>query len=312
MDTSKARVSYQVYRILAVVIIVVGAGLMVPRFASYANLLNLTRQVFLLTLIAYGISLSMLVAGLDLSVGSVAALSSCLAATFISEGNVLLGIAVGLAVGTLCGLFNGFLIAKLKLPDFIMTFSMMYIARGLALTYTQGESIYGFPGRFTWIGKSFIGPIPMPAIFSVIIMLLLYFLMTRTTFGRTTYAVGVSKPAAEFSGLSVSKNLIQIYGLSGFLAGLAGLIFIARFNSADANLGPLWPLDGIAVCVIGGVTFFGGEGNILGLLLGGIVMATINNCVNLLAIPPRFQDFFVGFIIILAVAVDHYTKTRKH
>jgi ribose/xylose/arabinose/galactoside ABC-type transport system permease subunit len=142
-------------------------------------------------------------------------------------------------------------------------------------------------------------------------MILLYLLMTKTTFGRTTYAVGVSKDAAEFSGLSVPKNLIQIYTLSGFMAGLAGLVYIARFNSADANLGPLWPLDGIAVCVIGGVTFFGGEGSILGLLLGGIVMAVINNCVNLLGIPPRFQDFFVGFVIILAVAIDHYTKTRK-
>jgi ribose transport system permease protein len=312
MDISKVRISYQVYRILAVLVIFAAASLIIPRFASYANILNLTRQIFLLTLIAYGISLSMLIAGLDLSVGSVAALSSCLAATLISKGNVIWGIGAGLTVGTICGLLNGFLIAKLKLPDFIMTFSMMYIARGLALTYTQGESIYGFPDSFTWIGKSFIGPIPMPAIFSLIVMVSLYFLMTRTTFGRTTYAVGVSKEAAKFSGLSVSKNLIQIYGLSGFLAGVAGLIFIARFNSADANLGPLWPLDGIAVCVIGGVTFFGGEGNILGLLLGGIVMATINNCVNLLGIPPRFQDFFVGFVIILAVAIDHYTKSRRY
>ena len=311
METPKIRISYQVYRVVAVLIIIAAAAFFVPRFASSANIYNLTRQIFLLTLIAYGISLSMLVAGLDLSVGSVAALSSCLAATLISNGNVLLGVAVGLAVGTLLGFANGFFIAKLKLPDFIMTFSMMYIARGLALTYTQGESIYGFPRSFTWIGKSFVGPIPMPAIISAIVMILLYLLMTKTTFGRTTYAVGVSKDAAEFSGLSVPKNLIQIYTLSGFMAGLAGLVYIARFNSADANLGPLWPLDGIAVCVIGGVTFFGGEGSILGLLLGGIVMAVINNCVNLLGIPPRFQDFFVGFVIILAVAIDHYTKTRK-
>jgi ribose/xylose/arabinose/galactoside ABC-type transport system permease subunit len=150
-----------------------------------------------------------------------------------------------------------------------------------------------------------------PAIISLAVLVGLYLLMTKTTFGRTTYAVGVSKDAARFSGLSVARNLVQVYTLSGFLAGLAGVVFIARFNSADANLGPLWPLDGIAVCVIGGITFFGGEGNILGLLLGGLVMAVINNCVNLLGIPPRFQDFFVGFVIILAVAVDHYFRTRK-
>jgi ribose transport system permease protein len=302
--------SYNWYRIAVVFIILAAASLLVPRFASYANLLNLTRQVFLLCLIAYGICLSMLVAGLDLSIGSVAALSSCLAATWIAKGDVVIGILIGLAAATFLGLVNGLLISGLKVPDFIMTFSMMYIARGLALTYTQGESVYDFPRSFTWIGKSFVGPIPMPAVISFVVLLALYWLMTKTAFGRTTYAVGVNKEAARFSGLSVKKNLIQVYTLSGFLSGLAGLVFIARFDSADANLGPLWPLDGIAVCVIGGITFFGGEGNVLGLLLGGLVLAVIDNCVDLLGIPPRFQDFLGGFVIILAVAIDHHVRRR--
>jgi len=298
-------------RLIGLLVIIVAGYLFVPRFLSYTNVVNLIRQTFLLTLIAYGMTLSMLIGGLDLSLGSVAALSSVLAATFISHGNVLLGLLTGLAVGGCCGLINGFFIARFKLPDFIMTFSMMFIARGLAMTYTKGESIYGYPRSFLWIGKSFVGPIPTPVIISALFLVLLYFLLNWTTFGRTTYAVGVSKEAAHFSGLSVAKKLTRIYTICGLLAGAAGLIYIARLNSAEAEMGFMWPLEAIAVSVIGGISFAGGEGNILGLVLGGIVMAIINNCLNLLGIPPRLQDFFVGFVIILAVTVDHYSKRKE-
>lgn len=311
MELSGSRIWSKSNRFIGLLIIIIMAYLLVPRFLSYTNVINLVRQTFLLTLIAYGMALSMLIGGLDLSLGSVAALSSVLAATFISQGNVILGIVVGLSVGGACGLCNGLLIARFRLPDFIMTFSMMFIARGLAMTYTKGESIYGYPKSFLWIGKSFIGPVPAPVIISALLLVLLYFLLNRTTFGRNTYAVGVSKEAARFSGLSVPRKLVQVYTIGGLLAGLAGLIYIARLNSADAEMGFMWPLEAIAVCVIGGISFAGGEGNLLGLVLGGIVMAIINNCLNLLGIPPRFQDFFVGFVIILAVTIDHYSKRRE-
>ncbi len=311
MNLSGSKIWSQFNRVIVLMLIIVVAYLFVPRFLSNTNIVNLVRQTFLLTLISYGMGLSMLVAGLDLSIGSVAALSSCLAATFIARENVLLGILVGLGVGGVCGLVNGVFIAKFKLPDFVMTFSMMFIARGLAMTYMQGESIYGYPKSFIWVGKSFLGPIPTPVIISALLMAVLYFFLNRTTFGRTLYAVGVSKEAARFSGLSVPKKLIQIYSLSGLLAGFAGLVYIARMNSAEAEMGSLWPLEAIAVCVIGGISFSGGEGNLLGLFLGGITMAIINNSINLLGIPARFQDFFVGFIIILAVVIDHYSKRRE-
>lgn len=298
------------YRLGAVAVILAAAWILVPRFGTESNLINLLRQAFLLALVATGVSLSMLVAGLDLSIGAVAALSSCLAATVIVQGHVALGILVGLAVGALGGLLNGMMIAKLKLPFFIMTFSMMFIIRGLALTYTQGTSIHGFPGRFTWLGKSFVGPIPMPVVLGVAVLGLLHLVLTKTTFGRITYAVGANAEAARFSGLSADRNIIQVYALSGLLASLSGLIYIARLNAADADLGMMWPLEGIAVAVIGGIAFSGGEGNILGLVLGGIVMAVVGNCVNLLGLPARFQDFFIGFVIILVVLIDHVTQKR--
>jgi len=298
------------YRLGAVAVILAAAWILVPRFGTESNLINLLRQAFLLALVATGVSLSMLVAGLDLSIGAVAALSSCLAATLIVHGHVALGIMAGLAVGALGGLMNGIMIAKLKLPFFIMTFSMMFIVRGLALTYTQGTSIHGFPASFTWLGKSFVGPIPMPVVVGAAVLGLLHLVLTKTTFGRITYAVGANAEAARFSGLAADRNIIHVYALSGLLASLSGLIYIARLNAADADLGMMWPLEGIAVAVIGGIAFSGGEGNILGLVLGGIVMAVVGNCVNLLGLPARFQDFFIGFVIILAVLIDHLTQKR--
>ena len=291
-------------------VILAAAWILVPRFGTESNLINLLRQAFLLALVATGVSLSMLVAGLDLSIGAVAALSSCLAATLIVHGHVALGILSGLAVGALGGLMNGVMIAKLKLPFFIMTFSMMFIVRGLALTYTQGTSIHGFPASFTWLGKSFVGPVPMPVVVGAAVLGLLHLVLTKTTFGRITYAVGANAEAARFSGLAADRNIIHVYALSGLLASLSGLIYIARLNAADADLGMMWPLEGIAVAVIGGIAFSGGEGNILGLVLGGIVMAVVGNCVNLLGLPARFQDFFIGFVIILAVLIDHLTQKR--
>lgn len=298
------------YRVAAVAAILVVAWIVVPRFGTESNIINLLRQAFLLALVATGVSLSMLVAGLDLSIGAVAALSSCLAATLIVQGHVGLGILAGLLIGGLAGMLNGVMIAKLRLPFFIMTFSMMFIIRGLALTYTQGTSFHGFPRSFTWLGKSFLGPVPMPVIVGAVVLGLLHLLLTKTTFGRITYAVGANLEAARFSGLAADRNLIQVYALSGLLASLSGLIYIARLNAADADLGMMWPLEGIAVAVIGGIAFAGGEGNILGLILGGIVMAVVGNCVNLLGLPARFQDFFIGFVIILVVLIDHVTQKR--
>jgi len=299
------------YRILFVAGVFAVAAIFVPRFIHPMNMINLIRHIFLLCLLGYGMSLSMMIGGLDLSIGSVAALSSVFAATVIATGNVFLGVLTGIAIGGVLGFLNGFMISKFKLPDFIMTFSMMYIARGLALTYTQGQAIYNFPDSFTWLGKGFLWHIPVPAILSLGVLAIMIFLLHKTVFGRGLYAVGAGKEAARYTGINVRKKITQVYALSGLLAGLAGLIFISRLNSASAEMGENWPLEAIAVCVIGGVSFSGGEGKIVGLLLGGVVMAVISNCINLLGIPPRFQDFFTGFVIIVAVAVDHYTKRQE-
>lgn len=297
-----------VYRIVGFVIIFVCASVFVPRFLTAQNILNLIRQVFLLTLVSYGVALSLLVKGLDLSVGSVAALSSCLAATLISNGQVTLGIGVGLAMGALCGLANGFLITGLGVPDFITTFSMMYVARGLAYTYTGGGATYRFPSSFLWLGKGYIGLFPVVIVVSLALMLVIHLLLRKTVFGKEIYATGMNKVAAVYSGISVRRVVTAVYVLSGLLAGFAGLTYVARMNAAAADLGGMWSLQAVAACVIGGITFEGGEGSILGLILGASVIEIISNCVNLLGIPSRMQDFVLGFMIITVVALDYYIK----
>lgn len=299
------------YRFITLLLFVALAIVFVPRFASQANLLNLTRNIFLLCLMGCGMALSMLIGGLDLSLGSVGALSSVLGATLIAGGHISLGVAVAIAVGAAIGFLNGFMISRFKLPDFIMTFSMMYIARGLALTYTQGQATYNLPRSFLWIGKGFVGPIPVPVIISLIVLLILFLALKYTTFGRGLYAVGANKKAALYSGISVPRKQIQAYTISGLLAAVVGLIYVARLNSANADLGQSWTMDAIAVCVIGGISFAGGEGNFLGLLMGGTVIGIIDNCINLLGVPSRFQDFFMGLVVVLTVTADHYAKKRQ-
>lgn len=303
--------STYLYRLLGVFLILLVASLLVPRFLHINNISNLIRQIFLLTLISYGVSLSLLIKGIDLSVGAVAALSTCVAANFISNGNVAFGIIAGLLMGGLCGFANGILITKFMIPDFITTFSMMYIARGLAFTYTKGGSIYSFPKVFTNFGKGFIGSVPVPVVISIFLMIILYFILKKTVFGKEIYATGVNKKAAIYSGVRTDRVIIKVYTIAGILAGLAGLVFIARLNSADAVLGETWSLQAVAACIIGGITFEGGKGSVLGLIIGALVISVINNCINLLGIPSRFQDFFLGFMIICVVSLDYYMKKRK-
>ena len=311
MNLKHIKDSDWLYRIVFMIAVILLALLFVPRFSTPANLMNVFRQVFLMCLVAYGMTFALLVAGIDLSIGSIAALSCVVGAPFIASGNVFLGVLVVLLVALGLGMINGAIIAWFNVPDFIMTFSMMYIAKGLALTITQGTSIYNFPKYYKWIGKGFIGIVPIPAILSIIIVIILSFLMKRTTVGRSIYAVGCSKDASLYSGFEVKKIMTSVYALSGLLAGIAGLVYIARLNSADAELGKNWPLEAIAVCVIGGVSFSGGKGNFPGLLIGGVIMAIIMNSVNLIGMPSRFQDFFVGFVIIFVVSIESLSQKVK-
>ncbi|MCJ7788804.1 MAG: ABC transporter permease [Candidatus Atribacteria bacterium] len=280
------------------------ASIFVPRFLQTMNLINIFRQGALIFSFSVAMTLCMLIGGLDLSVGAVASLSAVYAATFIRSGNIFTGILVGLIIGMVCGIFNGIIISKFKLPHFIMTYGMLKVAQGLALNYTKGEFISGFSDSFRWLGISKIGFIPIPVIISMILLIIFLFITYRTVLGRSIYAVGANNKAALFSGIPVDRTIIYIYGLSGLLSAFAGIIFIARLGSATGIMGETWPLQAIAAVVLGGTSFSGGEGSIGGTAFGAMSIAIIYNILNLLGISTSWQNFVVGFVIVIMVTFN--------
>ncbi len=284
------------------------AAIFVPRFTISLNLVNVFRQGALIFSFSIGMTLAMLIGGLDLSIGAVASLSTVYAATFIRDGNVIIGIIVGLGIGLACGVFNGTIISKFKLPHFIMTYGMMKVANGLALNYTRGEFIYGFSDSFRWIGIGRVGIIPVPVIISTVLLVTFLFISYRTVLGRSIYAIGDSNKAALFSGIPVDRNTIYTYGLSGLLSAMGGIIFIARLGSAEGVMGETWPLQAIAACVLGGTSFAGGEGSVSGTAFGALSVAIIYNILNLLGVAPSWQHFVVGFVIVAVVSFNFIGK----
>ncbi len=282
-----------------------------PRFLTTYNLLNVLRQASLLAIISFGMTLTMITGGLDLSVGSVVALSSCVAATFLVRGHTLAGILSGVGVGALCGAVSGLVIARLALPPFVVTYGMQRVARGLALAYTGGLSIYGFSNAFRWIGTGFLFRIPAPVIAISIIFVVLFLVMKYTVFGRAVYAVGASATTARFSGIKVHRTLFWTYLASGVLSGVAGIIYIARVNAAEPVIGELFPLDAIAASVIGGTPFSGGEGGIGGTVLGAIIIAVLQNGLSLLGVSSHWQVFTSGLVIVIAVLLDMVIRRRR-
>jgi len=278
--------------------------LFIDRFTNTTNLINVFRQGALIFSFSVGMTITMLLSGLDLSIGAVGALASVIAATFIQSGNVILGVVAGLLIGTLSGLLSGVAIAKFGVPSFIMTFSMMKIANGLALEYTQGQSIYGFSNSFRFIGVGSIGSLPMPLVINFVVLVILAFVLSKTVYGRSVYAVGNSRNAARFSGISYQFTLIAGYAIAGFFSAFAGLLLIARLGSAECVMGESWPRQAIAASVLGGVSFAGGRGSIVGTAFGSLCVAILYNILNLSGVESSWQEFFLGFIILAVIALD--------
>lgn len=276
----------------------------IDRFTTSTNLINVFRQGALIFSFSIGMTVTMLLSGLDLSIGAVGALSSVIAATFIKTGNVMLGVMVGLLIGTVLGLMSGVAIARFGVPSFIMTFSMMKIANGLSLEFTQGQAIYGFSNSFRFLGIGDVGPFPMPLVINFFILLFLAFVLSKTVFGRSVYAVGNSRNAAKFSGISYQFTIASGYAIAGFFSAFAGLLLIARLGSAEGIMGEGWPRQAIAASVLGGVSFAGGKGSIVGTAFGALCVAILYNILNLLGVESSWQEFFLGFIILSVISLD--------
>jgi len=276
-----------------------------PAFSSLDNLLNIVRVASILTLLSTGLTLVVLVAGIDLSIGSVLALSGCIAASLIRFGYSLpIAMAAGTGAGILCGLANGAMIVFIGIPSFIATFGMLWIAEGWGLNLMKAEIIYGFSPQFRFLGAGYIAGIPFPVILMVITAFIIYFILNRTVFGRSIYALGANPSAAIFAGVKHKKLQIICYALSGGFAGFSGIIYVSRVNAAQAGMGAPMLLLALTAVVMGGNSLLGGEGGIERTIIGALIIATVQNALNLLGIHSYWQNFVLGVILITAVVSD--------
>ncbi|MCH7613499.1 MAG: ribose ABC transporter permease [Candidatus Marinimicrobia bacterium] len=279
---------------------------------TISNLLNVAQQTSINAIIAVGLTFVIITAGIDLSVGSILAFSGVVLASVLNAGMPIpIAMLTGLGVGLLCGIVNGLLISYGRLPPFISTLGLMSVARGAALLYTNGRPISGFPNSFRYLATGEILNIPMPVFIMVIVYLIAHFLLTRTVFGRYTYAIGGNEEAATVSGVNVKFYKTMVYGLCGLLSGLAAIILTARLNSAQPIAGFMYELDAIAATVIGGTSLMGGVGRLSGTLIGALIMGVIRNGLNLLGVSSFVQQTVIGSVIILAVLIDMALKRQR-
>lgn len=290
--------------LIAIVLIIT---ILNPSFLSVNNLLNVFRQVSINALIAFGMTFVILTGGIDLSVGSILALTGAVTAGLMSSGmDPVLAMLVGLLLGAILGAINGVIIAKGKVAPFIATLATMTVYRGLTLVYTEGRPISGLgdSAAFQMLGKGYFLGIPVPVVTMIISFAILYFILKKTTFGRRVYAVGGNEEASILSGINADRIKIYVYSLVGLLAALSSLILTSRLNSAQPTAGEMFELDAIAAVVLGGTSLTGGRGWIVGTLIGALIIGVLNNGLNLIGVSSFFQQVVKGAVILLAVLLD--------
>jgi ribose transport system permease protein len=296
---------------IALLVVAAGLAVMSPDFLTVANLLNVMRQVSINALIAFGMTLVILLGGIDLSVGSILALSSVFTATLISRGtDPVVATLVGIASGAVMGAANGLVIAKGKVAPFIATLGTMTILRGLALVVSNGSPVTGINSDFfTMLGGGYVADlIPIPVIWMALMFAVIWFVLKKTVFGRHVYAVGGNEEASRLSGVSVDRVKIWVYTLSGAMSAMAGIILTSRLNSAQPTAGAGYELDAIAAVVLGGTSLTGGRGWIFGTLVGALLIGVLNNGLNLLGVSSFYQQVIKGVVILLAVLIDRGGK----
>jgi ribose transport system permease protein len=284
------------------------------RFATPDNFTAIAVAAAPFALIALGQTLVILTGGIDLSVGSVIALSAMTAASVVKghPDRVWLCVAVAALVGLLAGSANGLLVSRLNVPPFIATLGMLTLASGLAYVIGGGAPINGLPTQFGAIANGAIAGLTIPVIVMIVGILLLALVMSRSAYGMRIYAVGGNRVAAEIAGVPVRRTLLSVYAISGLLAGISGVMLASRVISGPPNLGNGYELDAIAAVVIGGASLLGGRGTIWGTVLGLLLIQTLNNGLDLLIVPSYWQDVIKGLLIVIAVAVDVWSAARRH
>ncbi|RHW42588.1 ribose ABC transporter permease [Neobacillus notoginsengisoli] len=293
--------------LIGLVILILILAVVSPSFLTLNNVFNVLRQVSINALIAFGMTFVILTGGIDLSVGSILALSSALTAGMLASGmDPVLAVLIGLLAGAAMGALNGLIITKGKVAPFIATLATMTIFRGLTLVYTDGRPITGLSDStlFELMGRGYLGWIPVPVIWMLVTYCILYFILKKTTFGRRVYAIGGNEEASILSGIRADRIKFWVYSITGTLSALAGIILASRLNSAQPTAGATYELDAIAAVVLGGTSLSGGRGWIFGTLVGALIIGVLNNGLNLMNVSSFYQQVVKGGVILLAVLLD--------
>ncbi|MFS4465236.1 ABC transporter permease subunit [Staphylococcus haemolyticus] len=305
--TAKTSFMEKIIPFIGLILLIIVVSILNPSFLDLSNLLNLLRQISINGLIAFGMTFIILTGGIDLSVGSILALSSAFIALMITSGvDPIIALIIGVLIGFVLGAVNGLLVTKGNMAPFIATLATMTIFRGLTLVITDGNPItnLGDSYLFQLFGKGYFIGIPVPAVTMIIVFVILLIILQKTTFGRHTYAIGGNEVAAKISGIKVNKIKILIYGISGLVSALAGGILTSRLNSAQPTAGTSYELDAIAAVVLGGTSLTGGKGRIVGTLIGVLIIGVLNNGLNLLGVSSFYQQVVKGVVILIAVLID--------
>jgi ribose transport system permease protein len=319
-DTMNKALLKKSQSLIALFLLCLVISLLSDKFMTSTNLWNVLRQISVNVCISVGMTLVVLMAGIDLSVGSVLAFSSAICAGLLKNGlafesldlfvgfTLLGSILIALCIGVLLGLFNGWVITKFSIPSFVATLAMLTIARGGTMLYTQGIPISSLGSSFGFIGSGWLLGIPLPVWISGILVFMMIFITQKTTFGRYIYAIGGNEKAAYLSGININRIKLAVYGLAGMMAAVGGILVTSRLDSAQPNAGTSYELDSIAAVVIGGTSLSGGVGTVTGTVIGATIIGVLNNGLVLLNVSPFWQQVVKGLVILLAVIIDRRSK----
>ena len=302
--------------LIGLVVIMIIVTIIQPNFLSTKNILNILRSIATTGIIAFGMTLAIIIMGIDLSQGSIIGLSACFCAWLIGPDALGLpagvGILGGITIGCITGAFNGFFLSRTSLPPFVVTLASQLIARGFCYVVTKGNMIYT-KSEFGEYGNGYLFDlIPLPVVYLILIFIVMYILLAKTRFGRNVYAYGGNMEAARFSGINIKQTIWWVYLISGILSGIVGVIICSRIGQGSPATGVSMEFDGVAACYLGGISYLGGEGRMESTLLGAVLLGVVANAMTMLLVPWYVQNIVKGGIILGAVYLDCYRKQKEN
>jgi len=306
------KITQRLLPFLSLIVLFVALSIASPYFLTANNLASVARQTAVFNTMALGMTIVIVSGGIDLSVGSILGLSGLIGTMALERGYPIgIGVLIGVAAGTLCGFSNGLMVTRLRIPPFVVTLGTLGIFRGLALIFSNGLPVHKIPAGFSFLGEGNLAGVPFVLWMLVICAVAVHVVLEHTRLGRYAFAIGSNRVASVYAGIPVSFHVTSVYAIGGALTGLAGMIEASRLMTGQPTAGQGYELQAIAAVVIGGGSLNGGEGSVVGTLIGAFIMGLLSNGADLLNISNYWQQVIIGSVIILAVTLDEVRKRRS-